>query len=127
MKKTIVMILLVLVTFSSILRADDPQPKKKGHLWLIPVLAGGAFAAGTFVGLSAFDDAVNSDQKVWTTATLFGVGGGIAGWLIGRPKSEHTQSYGLPAQKFEIRWADQATPVVNTKQLFPKPILSDRK
>ena len=45
---------------------------------------GGGFAVGTFVGLAAFDDATNSDGKVWTTAALSGVGGAVAGYFIGR-------------------------------------------
>jgi len=45
---------------------------------------GGGFAVGTFAGLAAFDDATNSDRKVWTTAALSGVGGAVAGYFIGR-------------------------------------------
>lgn len=45
---------------------------------------GGGFALGMFAGLAAFDDAINSDRKVWTTAALSGVGGAVAGYFIGR-------------------------------------------
>ncbi len=45
---------------------------------------GGGFAGGLFAGLAAFDDATNSDRKVWTTAALSGVGGAVAGYFIGR-------------------------------------------
>jgi len=46
--------------------------------------AGGGFTAGLFLGLHAFDDAINSDRKVWTSAIVGAVAGGIGGYLIGR-------------------------------------------
>jgi len=105
---TILIFTLALGISPAISQAQDAPAKKKGHLWLVPVLAGAGFVAGIFVGLSAYDEAINSDQKVWTTAALFGVGGGIAGWLIGRPRAEHVQSYGLPTPKFEIRRKEES-------------------
>jgi hypothetical protein len=129
MRKTIIVLLilgLIGVLLPRYLQAEEHSTtKKKGHLWLIPVLAGAGFAAGTYVGLSAFDEAINSDQKVWTTAALFSVGGGIAGWLIGRPKTEHIQSYGLPIQKFEIRRKEETPLVLNTNKSDSTFILSD--
>ena len=46
--------------------------------------AAGGFVLGIFAGLTWFDDAVNSDRKVWTTAVGFGAAGGVGGYLIGR-------------------------------------------
>ena len=46
--------------------------------------AGGGFTVGLFAGLAAFDDAINSDRKVWTTAALSAVGGAFAGYFLGR-------------------------------------------
>jgi hypothetical protein len=46
--------------------------------------AGGGFAAGAFIGLTVFDDAVNSDRKAWTTAIACAAGGGVGGFFIGR-------------------------------------------
>ena len=46
--------------------------------------AGGGFAAGVFAGLSLFDDAINSDRKVWTTAILGSAAGGVGGYFLGR-------------------------------------------
>ena len=46
--------------------------------------AGGGFALGIAVGLAAFDDATNSDRKVWTTAVLSGIGGAVGGYFLGR-------------------------------------------
>jgi hypothetical protein len=46
--------------------------------------AGGGFALGLAGGLAAFDDAINSDRKVWTTAILAGIAGGVGGYFLGR-------------------------------------------
>jgi hypothetical protein len=45
---------------------------------------GGGFALGLVGGLAAFDDATNSDRKVWTTAVISGVGGAVGGYFLGR-------------------------------------------
>jgi hypothetical protein len=37
-----------------------------------------------FLGLNAYDDAVNSDQKVWTSALVGAAAGGLAGGLLSR-------------------------------------------
>ena len=37
-----------------------------------------------FAGLAAFDDSVNSDRKVWTTALVSAAGGAVGGYFIGR-------------------------------------------
>jgi hypothetical protein len=129
MRKT-TMVLLILGLIGVLLprysqSEEQTTTKKKGHLWLIPVLAGAGFAAGTYIGLSAFDDSINSDKKVWTTVALFSVGGGIAGWLIGRPKAEHIQSYGLPIQKFEIRRTEDDQLVLSSNHSELKAILLD--
>ncbi len=76
---------------------------KKSHKWLIPVMAAGGFAAGTFIGLSAYDDAINSDSKVWTTAALFGVAGGFAGWWTARKIDQDFRAPGLGQIKPETR------------------------
>ena len=68
--------------------AQQPAPKREeSHKYrTILTLAGGggAFALGVFVGLNAFDDAVNSDRKLWTTAALSAAGGAVGGYFLGR-------------------------------------------
>ena len=123
-KKLTVLVLLILIAAlmpDGSHAADEIQPKKKGRMWLIPVLAGAGFAAGMLVGLSAFDGSINAEKKIWNTAAISAVGGGIAGWLIGRPKARKELDYGLPSQKFEIRRIDP--PV--TPQTDPTSILLD--
>ena len=55
-------------------------------LWTV-VGTGAGFGIGIWAGLHVFDDAVNSDRKVWTTAILSGAAGGILGHLISRGRS----------------------------------------
>jgi hypothetical protein len=52
---------------------------------------GAGFAAGLFIGLSAFDDSINSDRKVWTSAIVGAAAGGLAGGLISRNVSRGPQ------------------------------------
>jgi len=47
---------------------------------------------GLFAGLAAFDDATNSDRKVWTTAILAGVGGAVGGYFLGRALDKRGKS-----------------------------------
>jgi hypothetical protein len=67
---------------------QQPAPKSgESHKYrTIFTLAGGGggFAVGAFAGLAAFDDAINSDRKVWTTAALSAVGGAVGGYFLGR-------------------------------------------
>ena len=52
-------------------------------LWTV-VGAGAGFGLGLFLGLNAFDDAINSDRKVWTSAIVGAAAGGTVGYLVGR-------------------------------------------
>ncbi len=60
-----------------------PASGTKRALWTA-VGVGAGFAAGLFIGLNAFDDAVNSDRKVWTSALVGAAAGGLAGNLNGK-------------------------------------------
>jgi 4-amino-4-deoxy-L-arabinose transferase-like glycosyltransferase len=55
----------------------------KRVIWTL-VGIGAGFGAGLFIGLNAYDDAVNSDQKVWTSALVGAAVGGLAGGLLSR-------------------------------------------
>ena len=52
---------------------------------------GGGFVLGLVGGLAAFDDATNSDRKVWTTAVLSAVGGAVGGYFLGRSLDKRTK------------------------------------
>jgi hypothetical protein len=69
-------------------RAASAQAAKsssttKRVIWTV-VGAGAGFAAGVFIGLSKFDDALYSDRKVWTSAIVGAAAGGVAGALLSR-------------------------------------------
>lgn len=55
----------------------------KRVVWTL-VGIGAGFGAGLLIGLHAFDDAINSDQKVWTSALVGAAAGGLAGGLLSR-------------------------------------------
>jgi hypothetical protein len=55
----------------------------KRVVWTL-VGIGAGFGAGVFLGLHAFDDSINSDRKVWTTAIVGAAAGGLAAGLLSR-------------------------------------------
>lgn len=86
-KRWILYILLVGITSISAFGQQSSPPSGESHKYrTILTLAGGGggFAVGLFAGLAVLDDATNSDRKVWTTAILAGIGGGIGGYFLGR-------------------------------------------
>lgn len=64
--------------------------------WTI-VGAGAGFGVGVWAGLTAFDDAINSDRKVWTSAIVGAAIGGVGGYFIGRAQDRRGSS---PARAF---------------------------
>jgi hypothetical protein len=71
------------------IKAPAPPSKSRANsgskraLWTI-VGIGAGFGAGLLVGLHAFDDAIDSDRKVWMTALAGAAAGGVAGNLLGK-------------------------------------------
>jgi hypothetical protein len=86
----------------------------KRVLWTVVGAAAG-FGAGVFLGLAKFDDAIDSDRKVWTTALLTAAAGGIAGNLLSRDVGPRA---GAPAARalagrietVDVSWADALSP-----------------
>jgi hypothetical protein len=70
-------------------KAAAPPPKarassgSKRALWTM-VGIGAGFGAGLLVGLHAFDDAIDSDRKVWMSALAGAAAGGVAGNLLSK-------------------------------------------
>jgi len=94
-KRWILCILLVCVTGTSAFGQQSSPASGESHKYrTILTLAGGGggFAVGLFAGLAAFDDATNSDRKVWTTAILAGVGGAVGGYFLGRALDKRANS-----------------------------------
>ena len=66
------------------------QPSGRGGrtaLWTA-VGAGSGFGIGLFAGLTAFDDAINSDRKVWTSAIVGAAAGGTLAYLLTRTRRQ---------------------------------------
>ena len=66
--------------------------------------AGAGFGIGLFAGLTAFDDAINSDRKVWTSAIIGAAAGGTLAYFLTRGRrhpapSRLVSSTGRPAPR----------------------------
>jgi uncharacterized membrane protein len=79
-------LLVGLAAGSAFAQQPGSQQKEstKSRKILTAVGAGGGFVAGVFVGIDLFDDAINSDRKVWGTAILGAGAGAVGGYLLGR-------------------------------------------
>ena len=85
-KPLLVAVLMLVMTNAAL--AQQPTAKSENSSRYRTILtiagAGGGFTLGVFAGIAKFDDSINSDKKVWTTAIVGGAGGGIAGYFVGR-------------------------------------------
>ena len=108
---------IVLLVWSALSTpAVAQQPSGNGGriaLWT-SVGAGAGFGLGLFAGLTAFDDAINSDRKVWTSAIVGAAAGGTLGYLITRARRHPTPS------------RQAINPGLPRSQMVATPPLSDR-
>lgn len=84
----------VAVIMMSVVFGQQPQaaPKQEKSTWRTVGAvagAGGGCVLGLGIGLVKFDDAINSTRKVWTTAIVGAVAGGIGGYFAGRAIDKH--------------------------------------
>jgi hypothetical protein len=92
MSRVIVTVVMVsLLSSSSAYAQATPHSSRWRTTWTI-VGAGGGFGVGVWAGLAAFDQAINSDRKVWTSAMAGAALGGVGGYLIGRAQDRRGQS-----------------------------------
>lgn len=96
----IILIFAAPVVVHSATQSNEP-PQRKSHKWLIPVGAGVGFGLGLLLGFRAYDEAINSDQKIWTSAIVGGAIGGIGGWVASRRMDRGSHSFVWPAQSIE--------------------------
>jgi hypothetical protein len=86
-------------------RRSPPAPKAssttKRVAWTLAGIGAG-FAAGLFIGLNAFDDSINSDRKVWTSAIVGAAAGGLAGGLISRSVGREPQLKGTASPRLQM-------------------------
>lgn len=60
--------------------------------------AGAGFGIGLTAGLNKYDDAINSDRKVWTSAVVGAAIGAAGGYLISRLRNRGARP--APATKY---------------------------
>jgi len=85
-------VLLVWSTLSSSAQAQPaPSLSSRTALWT-SVGAGAGFGIGLFAGLTAFDDAINSDRKVWTSAIVGAAAAGTLAYLLTRRRRHPSPS-----------------------------------
>jgi hypothetical protein len=93
LRRKLIVVLIAVVTAAPVAAASADEraqnaPKVssgsgKRVLWTIIGAAAG-FGAGVYFGLNQFDDAVNSDRKVWISALAGAAAGGVTGNLLSR-------------------------------------------
>jgi len=92
------LVLLCILLTGSIAHADDgsaQQQRSFRPVWTV-VGAGAGFGLGVWAGLTKFDDAINSDRKVWTTAIVSAAAGGVLGFLIDRHRARRPAPAAAP-------------------------------
>ena len=93
------LVIVTLLFMSVAVQADQgPAPAQaRGFrpIWTA-VGAGAGFGLGVWVGLTKFDDAINGDRKVWTTAIVSAAIGGVLGYLVDRRQARAHPSMRTP-------------------------------
>lgn len=85
-------VLTVWLTTTVVVSADGGEATRAAArstrpLWTF-VGIGAGFGAGLWAGLTGFDDSINSDRKVWTSAIAGAAAGGVLGYLIDRKRAK---------------------------------------
>ena len=120
MHKKISSVMLIALLLATPAAADPAREAPKASsttkrvIWTA-IGAGAGFAAGVFIGLNKFDDAVYADRKIWTTAIIGAAAGGVAGALLSRNVGRETpvkatRSTDVP----NVTWSDaiKSSPLV---------------
>jgi hypothetical protein len=94
MRRTLALLVAVLLLGPGVAHAQ-PSPKSSHHTpaW-IAVGAGAGFGIGVWAGLTRFDESINSDRKIWTTAIVSATAGGLLGYLLTRKRPTATGARG---------------------------------
>ena len=85
--------LIIVLSSTSVAQAQSSggDRSRTRAMWTVSG-AGIGFGVGFWGGLTAFDDAVNSDRKVWTSAVLGAGIGAVGGYLIGRARDSRDRA-----------------------------------
>jgi hypothetical protein len=96
--------LMILLCANAFAQQQSPKTTESHKYRTLLTLAGGGggLALGFFIGFSAFDDAVNSDRKVWTTAAISAAGGAVGGYFLGRHLDQRGKKTGAKRATDEL-------------------------
>ena len=122
------LVVLTLLASSSVVRADERNASASDRgfrpVWTA-IGAGAGFGLGVWAGLTKFDDAINSDRKVWTTAIVSAAVGGVLGFLVDRhqarssnPSTVTPAPFPAPAEWRQQIYGSSIAPVT----LVPPPV-----
>ena len=85
--------LIALLMTSSIVLADDGRARTSANarsvapVWTF-VGIGAGFGVGLWAGFSAFDESINSERKIWTSAIVGAAAGGLLGYFVDRQRAK---------------------------------------
>ena len=88
-------LLLVLFCTTSTAYAQQARPSaawSRGRVLGTVIGAAAGFGAGLLIGLAAYDDAVNSERKIWTLTAVTTAAGAGAGYAIGAGLTRRAKS-----------------------------------
>jgi hypothetical protein len=88
MRRLTVYVLIALFVVPSLANAQSAPSRSRHTPAWIAVGVGTGFGLGLWAGLSAFDQSINSDRKVWTTVVVSAAAGGLLGYLLTRSKKQ---------------------------------------
>lgn len=81
----------------------DTQGAPRRKHWLgILIGAGAGFGAGTVIGFAAFDEAINSEQKVYTSMAAGTLIGAITGYFISRTLGREDESSSISRLEWPV-------------------------
>jgi hypothetical protein len=135
MRRRLAVVVTGLVIFSAAVSAAEDRaavrgrtgstagsPSTRGRVLGTVIGAAGGFAIGLLVGLNKFDDAIDSDRKVWTTAVVAAAGGAIGGYFAGKALSPSTGTVVAPPN----RTALPDPPAFNLRRAPGNPLMIQR-
>lgn len=86
--RTAALTVAIVIGIGSSTQAQAPAgSSSRGTLVWTVAAAGGGFGVGLWAGLTKFDDSINSERKVWTTAIVGAAVGAVSGYFIARSRS----------------------------------------
>ena len=90
MRCSIALVLAILLSAPAAARAQATPAKKRHAPAWIAIGAASGFGVGLWAGLTSFDQSIDSDRKIWTTALVSAAGGGVLAYLLTRRRTDRT-------------------------------------